>query len=97
MGYVGLRFDEKSLLFNPTAGVLTPATKSIRLRNILVRGTYPFDFTIDQYAVHFICSDSYTNIMCITDDDENQWKITNEQLKLDFKDIYLPIRVDLCV
>jgi len=97
MGYAGLRYDEKSLLFNLSPGVLTPATKNIRLRNILVRGTYPFDYTIDQLAVHFICSDIYENILCVTDARDNQWKITHNQLTLNFQDIYLPIRVDLCL
>ena len=97
MGYAGLRYDEKSLLFNPLPGVLTPATKSIRLRNLLVRGTYPFDYTIDQSAVHFICPSLYENILCITDNQDNVWKITSNGLTLNFPDIHLPIRVDLCI
>ncbi|CAF1535077.1 unnamed protein product, partial [Adineta steineri] len=96
MGYAGLRYDEKSLLFNPLPGVVTPATKNIRLRNILVQGTYSFDYTIDESAVHFICSNLYENILCITDNDNNQWKITSNELSLKFQDIQLPIRVDLC-
>jgi len=97
MGYAGLRYDEKSLLFNPLPGVLTPETKSIRLRNILVRGIYPFDYIIDQFAVHFICSEFYENILCITDNHDIQWKITSNQLTLNFDNIYFPIRVDLCI
>ncbi|CAF3616798.1 unnamed protein product [Adineta steineri] len=96
MGYAGLRYDDKSLLFNPLPGVVTPATKSIRLRNILVQGTYSFDYTIDESAVHFICSNLYENILCITDNDNNQWKITSNESSLKFQDIQLPIRVDLC-
>ncbi|CAF4220657.1 unnamed protein product, partial [Adineta steineri] len=96
MGYAGLRYDEKSLLFNPLPGIITPATKSIRLRNILVQGTYSFDYTIDESAVHFICSNLYENILCITDNDNNQWKITSNELSLKFQDIQLPIRIDLC-
>ncbi len=97
MGYAGLRYDEKSLLLNPLPGVLTPDTKSIRLRNLLVRGMYPFDYTLDQYAVHFICSDIYKNLLCITDNRDKQWTITSNQLTLNFNDIQLPIRIDLCV
>ncbi|CAF3611118.1 unnamed protein product [Rotaria sordida] len=97
MGYVGLRYDEKSLLFNPLLGVLTPATKSIRLRNILIRGSYPIDFTIDQYSIHLICSHSYENILCITDDHNIQWNITSNELTLNFQDIHFPIRIDLCI
>ncbi len=97
MGYADLRYDEKSLLFNPLPGVLTPSTKSIRLRNILVRGIYPFDYIIDQFAVHFICSEFYENILCITDNHDIQWKITSNQLTLNFDNIYFPIRVDLCI
>jgi hypothetical protein len=96
MGYAGLRYDEQSLLFNPLPGVLTPATKNIRLRNLLVRGMYPFDYTIDQFALHFICSDTYENLLCITDNRDQEWKITSNQLTLNFHDIHLPIRVDLC-
>jgi hypothetical protein len=96
MGYAGLRYDEKSLLLAPLPGVLTPATKSIRLRSLLVQGTYPFDYTIDQTSMQFITSDAYTNLLCITDDMGNQWKITNNQLILNFQNIHLPIRVDLC-
>jgi hypothetical protein len=97
MGYAGLRYDEKSLLFNPIPGVLTPGTKNIRLRNILVQGTYPFDYTIDQFAVHFICPNVYADILCITDNRGDQWKITSDELTLNFQDIQLPIRVDLCI
>lgn len=96
MGYAGLRYDEKSLLFNPSPGILTPAAKSIRLRNILVRGSYPFDYTLDQNSVHFICSITYENMLCITDNSKTQWIITTIELTLDFQDIYLPLRVDLC-
>ncbi len=96
-GYAGLRYDEKSLLFNPLPGVLLPSTKSIRLRNILIRGMYPFDYTIDQSAIHFICSEFYENIICVTDNRDNQWKITSNQLTLNFEHIHLPIRVDLCI
>jgi hypothetical protein len=96
MGYAGLRYDEKSLLFQPLPGVLTPSTKSIRLRNLLVRGTYPFDYTIDQTSMNFITSDVYTNLLCITDDHGNQWKITTMPLTLTFQNVYLPIRIDLC-
>ncbi|CAF1534955.1 unnamed protein product, partial [Adineta steineri] len=96
MGYAGLRYDDKSLLFNPLPGIITPATKSIRLRNILIQRTYPFDYTIDESAVHFICSNLYENILCITDNDNNQWKITSNELSLKFQDIQLPIRIDLC-
>jgi hypothetical protein len=96
MGYAGLRFDEKSLLFNPLPGVLTPSTKSIRLRNLLIRGIYPFDYTIDHTSMYFITSNIYTNLLCITDSHSNQWKITNNVLQLNFKNIYLPIRIDLC-
>jgi hypothetical protein len=97
MGYAGLRSDEKSLLLNPLPDVIIPARKSIRLRNILVRGTYPFDYTIDQLSVNFICSDLYTNILCIIDNRAIPWKITNNELKLNFSDIQLPIRIDLCI
>jgi len=97
MGYAGLRYDEKSLLFYPLPSVLTPATKSIRLRNILVRGSYPFDYTIDTFSMHFICSEPYENILCITDKRDIQWKITSHQLTLNFQDIQFPIRVDLCI
>ena len=96
MGYAGLRYDEKSLLLNPLPGVLTPATKSIRLRNLLVRGMYPFDYTLNQHAVHFICSYIYKNLLCITDNLDKQWTITSQQLTLNFDDIQLPIRIDLC-
>ena len=54
MGYGGLRYDDKSLLLNPTPGLLTPSTNSIRLRNLLVQGTYPFDYTVDQTSMNFI-------------------------------------------
>ena len=97
MGYVGLRYDEKSLLFDPVPGILTPATKHIRLRNVLIRGTYPFDFTIDQFAVHFSCSHPYENILCLNDNSETQWKIKSNPLTLHFQDIHLPIRIDLCI
>lgn len=97
MGYAGLRYDERSLLFNPVPGVLAPASKSIRLRNLLVRGMYPFDYTIDQAAVHLISSNTDEHLLCITDNDGNQWQISSEQLTLNFSDIHLPIRVDLCV
>ncbi len=96
MGYAGLRFDETSLLFNPLPGVLTPATKSIRLRNLLVRGTYPFDYAIDQSSMYFITSAIYKNILCITDDHGIQWKIVDDPLQLNFQNIHLPIRIDLC-
>jgi hypothetical protein len=96
MGYAGLRYDDRSLLFNPLPGVLTPATNSIRLRNIPVQGAYRFDYTIDQLAVHFICSHLNENILCVTDNQDNQWKITSDKLTLNFQDIHLPIRVDLC-
>ncbi len=97
MGYAGLRYDDKGLLFQPLPGVLTPSTKSIRLRNLLVRGIYPFDYTIDEISMNFITSDSYKNLLCITDYHHgNQWKITNIELKLNFKNIFLPIHVDLC-
>lgn len=96
MGYAGLRFDEKGLLFNPTPGFLTPATNNIRLRNLLVQGTYPFDYTIDQTSMSFITADAYTNLLCITDQHDNQWKITNNVLKLSFQTVSLPIRIDLC-
>jgi len=97
MGYAGLRYDDKSLLFNPLPGVLTPATKSIRLRNLLVRGTYPFDYTIDESSMYFLTSEIYTNLLCITDNHGTQWQITTNQLKLNFMDIHIPIRVDLCI
>lgn len=97
MGYAGLRYDEQSLLFNPLPGVLTPGTKSIRLRNILVRGLYPIDYTIDQYAMHLNCPKLYENILCATDNSDNQWKITSDKLILNFQDIYLPVRIDLCI
>ncbi|CAF1386310.1 unnamed protein product [Adineta steineri] len=97
MGYAGLRYDEKSLLFNPLPGIITPSTKSIRLRNILVHGTYSFDYIIDQTSMNFITSDINSNILCITDNRDNQWQITSHQLKLNFEDIYLPIRIDLCI
>ncbi len=96
MGYAGLRYDEKSLLFQPLPGVLTPSTESIRLRNLLVRGTYAFDYTIDQTSMLFITSDIYTNLLCATDNESNQWKITTMPLILTFENIQLPIRVDLC-
>ncbi|CAF1214772.1 unnamed protein product [Adineta ricciae] len=96
MGYAGLRFDEKGLLFNPLPNVLIPSTKTIRLRNLLVHGTYPFDYTLDRSSMSFITSSSYKNLLCISDNLHSQWRITNEQLKLDFADIQLPIRVDLC-
>ncbi len=96
MGYAGLRFDEKSLLLNPLRGVLTPATKSIRLRNLLVRGIYPFDYTIDETSMDFITSNIYTNLLCVTDNQGARWNITNNQLKLNFLNTHLPIRVDLC-
>jgi hypothetical protein len=96
MGYAGLRFDDKGILFNPSPGTLTPSTKSIRLRNVLVQGTYPFDYTVDQFSMNFITSDMYTNLLCITDKHGTKWKITNTELKLSFQNIYLPIRVDLC-
>ncbi|CAF3636945.1 unnamed protein product, partial [Rotaria sp. Silwood2] len=88
---------EKSLLFDPLLGVLTPSTKNIRLRNILVRGSYPFDFTIDQYAIHLICPYSYENILCITDNHNIRWNITSNQLTLNFQDIHFPIRIDLSI
>ncbi|CAF1685736.1 unnamed protein product [Rotaria magnacalcarata] len=97
MGYAGLRYDDKSLLFNPLAGSLTPATKSIRLRNVHVRGAYPFDFTINQNSVQFICSDVYDNMLCIIDNHKIQWNITSNQLTLYFQDIHFPLRVDLCI
>ena len=96
MGYAGLRFDQQGLLFNPLPGVVTPATKSIRLRNLLVRGTYPLDYTVDTTSMHFLTTNQYTNILCITDSHRQQWKITNKELILHFQDIDLPIRVDLC-
>jgi hypothetical protein len=96
MGYAGLRYDEKSLLFNPLPGVLTPSTKSIRLRNLLVRGDYAFDYTIDQTSMYFITSNSYTNLLCATDQRGNQWKITTMPLTLRFTNVHLPIRIDLC-
>ena len=96
MGYAGLRFDEKGLLLNPLPGVLTPSTKTIRLRNLLVHGTYPFEYTLDRSSMSFITSNSYENLLCVSDNLRNQWTITSEQLKLDFADIQLPIRVDLC-
>lgn len=94
MGYAGLRYDEIGLLFNPLPGVLTPATKSIRLRNLLVRGMYPFDYTIDQIAIHLI---SFDTALCAMDDNGKQWPINNQKLTLNFSDIRLPLRVDLCV
>ncbi|CAF4371306.1 unnamed protein product [Rotaria socialis] len=97
MGYAGLRYDDKSLLFNPLAGSLTPATKSIRLRNVHVRGAYPFDFTINQNSAQFICSDVYDNMLCITDNHNIHWNITSNQLTLYFQDIHFPLRVDLCI
>lgn len=96
MGYAGLRFDDKSLLLNPPPGLLTPSTSSIRLRNLLVQGTYPFDYTVDQISMNFITSDIYTNLLCITDNHSGQWKITNNSLKLNFQNIVLPIRINLC-
>ncbi|UJR22365.1 hypothetical protein I4U23_025427 [Adineta vaga] len=97
MGYAGLRFDSKGLLFNPLPGVLTPSTKVIRLRNLLVHGTYPFDYILDQSSMSFMTSSIYTNQLCISDNLHSQWKMTSEPLKLNFADIHLPIRVDLCV
>jgi hypothetical protein len=96
MGYAGLRYDDKSLLLNPLPGTLTPSTKSIRLRNLLIRGTYSFDYTIDQTSMYFISSNIYTNLLCITDNHGSKWNITDNQLKLNFQDIQLPIRIDLC-
>ncbi len=96
MGYAGLRYDEKSLLLNPSPGILIPSIKSIRLRNILVRGIYSFDYTIDQTSMYFIVSNIYTNLLCITDNHGSEWKVTTNELKLNFHDIQLPIRIDLC-
>jgi len=96
MGYAGLRYDSTSLLFNPIPGVLTPASQSIRLRNVLVRGKFSFDYTIDQQSLQFICSPTFENLICITDRQKKQWKINTNPLILNFKDIHLPIRVDLC-
>ena len=97
MGYAGLRFDEKGLLFNPLPNVLIPSTKTIRLRNLLVHATYPFDYTLDRSSMSFITPSRYENLLCVSDNLHSQWRITSEQLKLDFADIQLPIRVDLCV
>ena len=96
MGYAGLRYDETGLLFNPLPGVLPPATKSIRLRNLLVRGMYSFDFTIDQFAIHLISFNTEENPLCAMDNDGKQWAINSQKLTLNFSDIRLPIRVDLC-
>ncbi|CAF0861591.1 unnamed protein product [Rotaria sordida] len=67
MGYIGLRYDDKSLLFNLVPSILTLSTKYIRLRNVLVHGTYLFDYTIDQSSMYFIFSHIYTNLLGITD------------------------------
>ena len=96
MGYAGLRYDAQSLLFQPTPGLLAPTTQSIRLRNVLVRGTYPFDYTIDETSMNFLTSDAYQHRLCITDNQSQQWNITNTPLKLSFQNVHLPIRVDLC-
>lgn len=96
MGYAGLRFDENGLLFNPLPGTLTPATKSMRLRNLLIRGAYPVDYTVDVSSVHFFTSTQYSNILCVTDHSGKQWKITSDGLTLNFEDIHLPIRIDQC-
>lgn len=96
MGYAGLRFDEKGLLFDPLPGVLSPATKAIRLRNLLIRGTYPIDYTIDASAVHFVTSSEYTDLLCVTDTRGHQWRITTTQSTVPFEDISLPMRFDSC-
>ncbi len=96
MGYAGLRFDEQGLLLYPLPGVLTPSTKSIRLRNLLVQGTYPVDYTIDQTSMNFITSEMYANFLCVTDNRGSQWQITTTELKLNFQTTSLPIRIDLC-
>lgn len=96
MGYAGLRYDKTSLLFNPIPGVLTPSTKSIRLRNLLVRGTYPFNYTIDQTSMMFQTIDMYSNRICIRDRHGSKWNITINPLQLYFQNTHLPIRVDLC-
>ena len=76
MGYAGLRYDEQSLLLQPLPGILTPSTKSIRLRNLLVHGSYPFDYTVDQSSMNFITSDTYIHQICVTDQRSTIWKIT---------------------
>ena len=96
MGYAGLRYDDKGLLFYPLPGVLTPSTKAIRLRNLLIRGDYPFDYTIDQTSMQFTTSNIYTDLLCITDQRGGKWKITTMPLTLRFTNVHLPIRVDLC-
>ncbi|CAF1206780.1 unnamed protein product [Rotaria sordida] len=72
MGYIGLQYDDKSLLFNLLPSILTLSTKYIRLRNVLVHGIYLFDYTIDQSSMYFIFSHIYTNLLCITDNYGNQ-------------------------
>ena len=96
MGYAGLRFDENGLLFNPLPGTLTPATKSMRLRNLFVRGTYPVDYTVDATSVQFSTARQYSDILCLTDHGGKQWKVTSDGLKLNFQDIDLPVRLDQC-
>lgn len=96
MGYAGLRYDAQSLLFQPQPGLLTAETESIRLRNVLVRGTYPFEYTIDRTSMNFLAFDPYQNLLCITDNQGHQWKITNTSVKLSFQTVNLPVRVDLC-
>ena len=96
MGYAGLRFDEDGIFFAPLPGVLTPASKAIHLRQLLIRGTYPFDYTLDSIGVHFVTSNLYSNILCVTDQLQYQWKINSIPLDLEFEQISLPLRVDLC-
>ena len=96
MGYAGLRFDENGLLFNPLPGTLSPPTKSMRLRNLLIRGTYPVDYTVDKSSMHFSTSDQYSDLVCLSDYSGKQWKISSDELTLNFQDIHLPIRIDQC-
>lgn len=97
MGYAGLRFDEKGIMFNPLSGVLTPASKSIRLRNVLVRGTYPFNYAVDYDGVHFQTTTVNNDVLCVTDKLHQKWTISSHGLDLSFEEISLPIHVDLCM
>ncbi|CAF1032489.1 unnamed protein product [Didymodactylos carnosus] len=96
-GYAGLRFEANRLVFNPLPGVLTAETNSIRLRNILLQGTYPFHYTVDSYGIKFRIDDIFMEKLCVTDSNQNKWTIpTGDELKLEFDKISLPVIVQLC-
>jgi hypothetical protein len=96
MGYAGLRFDEKGLFFHPQPGLITPATKAIRLRNLMVRGVCPVDYTIDVSSIDFRVNAHDANRLCVSDDRMRRWIIMDEPLYLRFDEVTLPVRLDFC-